>query len=405
MDFTKLSSFLVESNNYQTQTIISYLVIALIALVIVFIVLVNKNILMKKDNAFRRFITHPLFYYSLKRIGSALISIVLALAITFFLLRMQDLEGAFCDASLKNKLPSIEAWNNYCDSVKRYLGFGGNPIKEFFQYIYNIIPIPKKICVSVDSSTSECATQGWQFTLVFLGYNPKDNTYGDIFSAITQLIPNSFKWGSVAVVIQVVIGYPLGILMAKYQDKLVDKIGKGYIILVDAIPGLLYYYLLYALFSQLEKWGINIFPKEFDPNAFNTWLAPALTSAFAGIAGIAYWVRRYMLNEINSDYVKFARSKGLSENKIMFKHVLRNAIVPLSRSLSTAFISCLFGSFFIEKIFGIGGFGSYLTDAVQTHNFIVVQGVVVFSAILSVISYLIADIAMAIADPRISYSD
>ena len=136
---------------------------------------------------------------------------------------------------------------------------------------------------------------------------------------------------------------------------------------------------------------------------FSTWLAPAISSAFAGVAGIAYWVRRYMLNEINSDYVKYARAKGLPERTIMYKHVLRNAIVPLSRSLSTAFISCLFGSYFIEKLFVIPGFGYMLTTAIQAQDFMIVQGIVVVSAVLSVVSYLIADITMACLDPRISF--
>ncbi len=406
MNFKDLSSFFMSEKNYQTQIIISYVVIALIALAIIFIVLVNKNVIMKKNNAFRRFITHPLFYYSLKRIGSALISVFLALAITFFLLRMQDLEATYCDSGLKSKLPSIEAWNNYCASVKRSLGFGGNPIVEFLQYLYNIIPIPKKICTSINPTTAQCAEEGWGFYLMYLGYPAaSDNSSGDIASTIFARLPNSFRWGALATIIQIVIGYPLGVLMAKYQDKFIDKLGKGYIILVDAIPGLLYYYIFFTLFTQLTYNHINLFPINFDPNNVQTWLAPAITSAFAGVAGIAYWVRRYMLNEINSDYVKFARAKGLSENKIMFKHVLRNAIVPLSRSLSTAFISCLFGSFFIESMYSIEGFGSYLTVAVQKKEFMIVQGVVVFSAIISVISYLIADIAMAIADPRISFSD
>lgn len=406
MDFELLGSFLIDEKNYQVQIVLSYVIIAIILFAVAFIVLVNKNLILKKDSRFRRVLTHPLFYYSLKRIGSALVSVFLALAITFFLLRMQDLESTYCDPGLKNKLPSLEAFENYCNSVKRSLGFGGNPIVEFMQYLYNVIPIPKKICISIDPTTAECATSGWRFALVYLGYPSKsNNSLGDIASTIFALLPNSFKWGALATVIQLVIGYPLGVLMAKYQDKFIDKLGKGYIILVDAIPGLLYYYIFFTIFSQLQYHHINIFPIEFNSNDVRTWLAPAITSSFAGIAGIAYWVRRYMLNEINSDYVKFARAKGLSENKIMFKHVLRNAIVPLSRSLSTAFIGCLFGSFFIESMFSIDGFGSYLTTAVQTKEFMIVQGVVVFSAIISVISYLVADIAMAIADPRISFSE
>ncbi len=401
MDFTKLLTFMAaESGNYQAQIIISYIVIALLVLAVVFIVLVNHNLVLKKDTKFRRFLTHPLFYYSLKRIGSALVSIVLALAITFCLIRMQDLRSAYCPANPHFTGEQFERW---CEAKMRNLGLTGSLIEQFFTYFYNIIPIPKEICTAVDKSklTADCVQS--QFFVVYLGSSARSDTIPFIADAIFDKLPNSFRWGAIDVLIQLIIGYPLGIFMAKYQDKLVDKIGKTYIILIDAIPGLLYFYLLYSFFQQLLMWGIDWFPMRFDPNNVTTWLAPAFTSSFAGIAGIAYWVRRYMLNEINSDYVKFARSKGLSENRIMFTHVLRNAIVPLSRSLSTAFISCLFGSYFIESLFAIDGFGGMLMNAVQTKDFMIVQGVVVFSAILSVVSYLIADIAMAIADPRISF--
>ncbi len=398
-----LSTFLANFNDYLGQTILSYVIIALIVLSVIIIVLVNHNIIMKKDCKFRRIITHPLFYYSLKRIGSSLISIFFALAITFCLIRMQDLRGIYCPTgpgTIAGKLEG-EAQQRYCDAVMNSLGLSGSLLEQFFRYLYNIIPIPKEVCVSV-LETGECAGEGLQFHVIYLGYSVKDNSMGTIADSIFARLPMSFRWSSIATIIQLAIGYPLGVLMAKYQDRLIDKIGKVYIIFIDAIPGLLYIYLLYSFFYSTQ--GNGLFPVRFDPNNVQTWLAPAITSAFSGIAGIAYWVRRYMLNEINSDYVKFARAKGLSENRIMFTHVLRNAVVPLSRGLSTAFISCLFGSFFIEGLFIIDGFGSMLITAINTNDFMVVQGVVVFSSIISVVSYLIADIAMACCDPRISYT-
>ena len=399
MDFTKLLTFMAEdATDYQTQIIISYIVIAFLVLAIIFIVLVNHNLILKKDTKFRRFLTHPLFYYSLKRIGSACVSIFLALAITFCLIRMQDLRSVYCPA---NDHLTAEQFERWCDAKMRSIGLSGSLIEQFLTYFYNILPIPKEICTSINELTAECAQT--RFFTMYLGSSARDDTIPFIAEAIFTKLPNSFRWGAIDIAIQLIIGYPLGIFMAKYQDRLVDKIGKTYIILIDAIPGLLYFYLIFSFSQQLLIWNINIFPMRFDPDDFSSWLAPAITSSFAGIAGIAYWVRRYMLNEINSDYVKFARAKGLSENRIMFTHVLRNAIVPLSRSLSTAFISCLFGSYFIEALFSIDGFGGMLMNAVQTKDFMIVQGVVVFSAILSVISYLIADIAMAIADPRISF--
>ena len=336
MNFSTLFSILASAQkDYTAQIVISYVIIALVVAFIVFIVLVNKNIVMKKDNPFRRFITHPLFFYSLKRIGSALFSIVIALAITFCLIRMQDLELTYCFPH-KIHYNDDESYRRFCDIYMDSLGLSGSLLEQFIKYLYNIIPIPKQI-VTVNPIDSSATVE---FAIVYLGrVTPKSSDIDPlIWDAIARRMPVSFRWSALATVLQILIGYPLGVAMAKNQDKLVDKIGKTYIILINAIPGLLYFYLLYTMFLQLDYSGVKLFPMGWENDNFSTWLAPAISSAFAGVAGIAYWVRRYMLNEINSDYVKYARAKGLPERTIMYKHVLRNAIVPLSRSLSTAFL-------------------------------------------------------------------
>jgi oligopeptide transport system permease protein len=134
-------------------------------------------------------------------------------------------------------------------------------------------------------------------------------------------------------------------------------------------------------------------------------LAPALTMGFTGMAGIALWVRRFMLDEFTSDYVKFARAKGLSENRILFTHVLRNAIVPLVRSIPAAILGALLGTFYLEKIYQINGIGGLLVVAMNQHDFYALQGIVIVSALISVLSYLLGDIVTAIIDPRVSFSD
>lgn len=407
MNFSSLITLMSTSNDHSFEFTISYSIIALLVLLIVFIVLVNKKVIMKNsNNKFKRFITNPLFVYSLKRIASATFSIVVALAITFCLIRMQDLETLYC-----SELPSSwygEQRERACNTLIASVGLNKPLIVQFFEYLYNILPIPKNIVYTnptVEPTDPNYYT--YDFVIVYFGQKIKNNAEPLIWNDMLNKMPVSFKWGAIATIIQIVIGYPLGILMAKYQDKLVDKIGKAYVIFVTAVPGLLYYYLFFTLFYKFDNFlgrsGINLNLTSWNSQNAITWIAPAVTSAFAGIAGIAYWVRRYMLDEINSDYVKYARAKGLSENKIMFKHVLRNAIVPLSRGLSTAFISCLFGSYFIENLFGIPGFGGMLVESLSSNDFMVIQGVVVVSAIISVVSYLIADITMAIMDPRISF--
>ncbi len=402
--------------------IIGYTVIILLILLVVFIILVNHNVILKKDSWIRRFFTNPLTYYSLKRIGSSLISVILAVAITFVLLRTnKNYHAIFCSAW--GRLPP-ETENIICNAYLARLGLmdsynvthiledGTQSVETIYvdvpmftqllKYYYNIFPIPKLVCLrqNLDNVTGEwsCLEESW--TLLDFGTSATFRKGIAITKIVGDTMPISFKWSIWSIILETILGYPLGLFMAKYKDRLVDKIGKAYIIFVDSIPGLVYYYMFLIFFSSVLHWKTI-----YEPNDPMTLLPPIITSAFGGMAGIAYWVRRYMLNEFSSDYVKFARSKGLSENKILFTHILRNAIVPLSRSFFTSIIACLVGSFFIENIYSIGGFGGILIKALNANDFMLVQGLVVITAIISVLSYLVSDISMAIADPRISFTE
>ena len=144
MNYSNLISFMAGAQkDYTLQIVLSYIVIAVVALFVIFCVLVNKNIIMKKDNKFRRFITHPLFFYSLKRIGSALISILIAISITFLLVRMQDLRTFYCSAFQSKYDP--EGYERFCDMYMESLGLSGSMVEQLLTYLYNIIPIPKVI--------------------------------------------------------------------------------------------------------------------------------------------------------------------------------------------------------------------------------------------------------------------
>ena len=209
----------------------------------------------------------------------------------------------------------------------------------------------------------------------------------------------SFEVGIIAVLVEIFLGYPMGMMMARRKDGIFDRIGNAYIISIDAIPGVAYYYIWMVILCTL----IGL-PRKYEAGNFMTLLAPALTMGFTGMAGIALWVRRYMLDEFNSDYVKFARSKGLSENRILAVHILRNAIVPLVRSIPAAVLGALLGTFYLEKIYVIPGVGGLLVDANDRSDFYVLQGIIIVSALISVVSYLLGDIVTAVIDPRISFS-
>ena len=112
-----------------------------------------------------------------------------------------------------------------------------------------------------------------------------------------------------------------------------------------------------------------------------------------------------MVDELSSDYVKFARSKGLSENRIMYTHVLRNAIVPLVRNIPATFVGAIIGSYFVEAIWKIPGTGALLINGLQKIDVPVIQGLTVIYALLGMISFLLGDIITVFFDPRIKLTE
>ncbi len=389
--------------------LIGYSVIFFVIIFVVFVELVSHKVVFANNIKVQNIFAHPLLRYSLRRIGSALISILLAVTATFLLIRFKSEGDTICVQAIStwNKLsPDIQRLK--CDALKESLGISGNWFEQLMVYYYKLLPFPKTICQSTmedvvvnGTITYRMSEQGCRNFIMDLGtvYFLKGSFQNQfVIDVIFTKMGVSFKIGIIACIVEVVLGYPMGIIMAKRKDGVFDKIGKTYIISIDAIPGVAYYYIWMALFMFL---GL---PVIYDANNFLSYLAPALTLGFTGMAGIALWVRRFMLDELNSDYVKFARSKGLSENRILYTHVLRNAIVPLVRSIPAAVLGALLGTFYIEKIYGINGIGGLLVEANDNNDFYVLQGIIVVSALISIVSYLLGDIVTAVVDPRISFT-
>jgi oligopeptide transport system permease protein len=284
------------------------------------------------------------------------------------------------------------------------MGLNGSLVEQLFNFVYSILPFPKTICqINFDTQTltstvTDCRVFFIDFGKVSgLGGENPDGSF--VIDYIGPRMITSFKIGIIAVAIELIIGYPLGVMMAKHKDGIIDRVGLGYIISIDAIPGVAYYYIWMALLC-----GLLALPNKYNPDDFLSWLPAILTMGLTGMAGIAMWVRRYMVDEFNSDYVKFARAKGLSENRIMYTHVLRNAIVPLVRSIPAAVIGALLGTYYLESMYGIPGIGGALIEANGSANAPLLQAIVIISAILSIVSYLLGDIVTAMVDPRVSFS-
>ena len=210
----------------------------------------------------------------------------------------------------------------------------------------------------------------------------------------------SFVIGIIAVVISYLLAMPLGILMARKKDKLVDKIGTIYIVFILAVPSLAYIFMFKAL------GGLAGLPTTFQMDG-ETWLMyilPIISLALPSLANLMKWLRRYMIDQMNSDYVKFARSGGLSEGEIFSKHILKNAAIPIVHGIPASVLGALTGAIITERVYLVPGAGNLLTTAINNYDNGVIVGLTLFYATLSIISIILGDILMAMVDPRISFS-
>jgi len=210
----------------------------------------------------------------------------------------------------------------------------------------------------------------------------------------------SFTLGIIAVFLSYLLAIPLGIIMALRKDKLLDKLGTIYIVFITAVPSLAYIFLFKSFGGKM---GL---PTTFDMEN-PTWLMyvlPIISLALPSIANLMKWLRRYMIDQMNSDYVKFARSGGLSEGEIFTKHILKNAIIPVVHGIPSSVLGALTGAIITERVYVVPGVGNMLTRAINAYDNGVIVGMVLFYAVLTVTSIILGDVLMSIMDPRISFT-
>ena len=210
----------------------------------------------------------------------------------------------------------------------------------------------------------------------------------------------SFSIGIVAVTLAYCLAVPLGMTMALRKGKLLDKLGTFYIVFITAVPSLAYIFMFQAIGGKI---GL---PTSFDMENPSTlmYVLPVISLALPSIANLMKWLRRYMIDQMNSDYVKFARSGGLSEGEIFSKHILKNAIIPVVHGIPGSILGAMTGAIITERVYVVPGAGNLLTRAINTYDNSVIVGVTLFYAILTVVSVILGDVLMSLVDPRISFT-
>ena len=238
--------------------------------------------------------------------------------------------------------------------------------------------------------------EGWGIAKV-----PEQIAYLSDFGELAFNIWETVYAPALATLFAYVIGLPLGILMARSTRtrwKIGDKLGTVFVVIIEGIPAAIYHLLIQFYGSKLPG-GFDMFFRAERPV---TWILPIFSLALGNIAYYAMWLRRYMVDENNKDYVKLARAKGVSGGKIFRSHVFRNAIVPLAQFIPTSVILTLMGSLYVESLYSIPGMGGLLVQAIQRQDNTLVQALVLIYAAISILGLLVGDLFMALLDPRIA---
>ena len=207
------------------------------------------------------------------------------------------------------------------------------------------------------------------------------------------------------------IALPIGISSATHPYSLYDKIATTSVFIGFAIPGFWLALLLMMLFGIHLDWlpisgvkslqydSLSFFAKIWDRTQH--LILPVFVSSFGGLAGISRYMRSSMLEVIRQDYITTARAKGLPEKKVIYKHALRNALLPIITLLGLSVPGLIGGSVIFEQVFGIPGMGQLFYQSVMSRDYPLVMAILTIGGILTLVGNLLADLGYMIADPRI----
>ena len=235
-----------------------------------------------------------------------------------------------------------------------------------------------------------------------------------VAAKIMERLPITIILEFLSLIIIIAIAVPIGVLSAVHQDSVFDKITGVLVFIGFAVPTFGLALLLMIFFGIHLGWlpisGLRSLNYEY----LTPWsqfvdlakhlVLPVLISAFGGLAGLSRYMRANMLEVIRQDYIMTARAKGLSERDVIYKHALRNALLPAITILGLSIPGLIGGSVIFETIFAIPGMGQLFYMSVMARDYPAVMGILLIGAILTLLGNLIADVSYALADPRIRIS-
>jgi oligopeptide transport system permease protein len=308
--------------------------------------------------------------YILKRIFYAVLTLIVLVALTFFMMRL--LPG---DPFIGDKhIPDITM-----KALNAKYGLDKPMLTQLFMYMGNVLKGDLGISIHYNRPVTDI---------------------------IAQAFPYSFDLGMRALIFATVMGVLLGIVAAVKRGTKWDTITMLFAIIGVSVPGfivgaLLQYFLGLKLYQAT---GIRFFPIT-GWSTMASKILPAFALSFGSLATISRLMRTSMLDVLGQDYIKTAKSKGLSQKKIIWKHAVRNAIMPVITVLGPIAAAVLTGAFVVENIFSIPGMGKFFVLSIQAQDYTMISGTTLFYGAFLVIANLIVDLAYGFIDPRVKLAD
>jgi peptide/nickel transport system permease protein len=228
---------------------------------------------------------------------------------------------------------------------------------------------------------------------------------------IGERLPITLTINLLSLSVVLAIALPIGILSATHQYSVLDRFTTMFVFVGYSMPH--FWLALLLIYLLGVQWGIVPISgiQSLDLTGLSAWgrmmdkanhlILPVLVSAVGGLAGFSRYMRNNMLEVMRQDYIRTARAKGLSENGVVYKHALRNALMPVITILGLAVPGVIGGSAIMEQVFGIPGMGQLMFQAVFSRDYNVAMGILVPAALLTMLGNFLADIGYAFADPRV----
>ena len=306
--------------------------------------------------------------YTLKRVGMAAMTLLIITFLLFVLVRIMP----------GNPFPSERMSAEQIANKRAEMGLDDPILVQFGRYMSNVL-----------------RGDFGKGTSLYNG--------APISTVLSTAISNSFRIGGIAILIGTMLGLLLGITAALHKGKFLDGFCKVFSILGVCVPSYVFLIFLQYFFS----FRIPFFPYFFDPNRFLfSSVIPSLSLSLFTMSTIARFTRNEMVEVFDSDYVRLAESKGLYGGKLVRRHVLRNALIPIVTVLAPLVVDLLTGALVVEKIYGINGIGKLMVDAIAgegiDYSYVLALGILYSALYIGIM--LAVDLVYGLLDPRIRVS-